>query len=83
MSVQPLTESPDISISSKLEGYDLRELKLTSMMILLLGNYLSSAYNCIVQYQHFIPTQSDERLRTMRRLKKVYSTAGAPVVMTV
>ena len=68
MSVQPLTESPDISISSELEGYDLRELKLTSMMILLLGNYLSSAYNCIVQYKHFIPTQSDERLR---RLKKV------------
>ena len=68
MSVQPLTESPDISISSELEGYDLTEPKLTSMMILLLGNYLSSAYNCIVQYQHFIPTQSDERLR---RLKKV------------
>ena len=42
MSVQPLTESPDISISSELEGYDLTELKLTSMMILLLGNYLSS-----------------------------------------
>ena len=71
MSVQPLTESPDISISSELED-DLTELKLTSaMMILLLGNYLSSAYNCIVQYQHFVPTQSDERLRTMRRLKKV------------